>query len=300
MRRNDEAIKHQLRNNKAPTSITSISEFFDDEDEPLPTPIHPSTSSSPQPGPVINGPTKVYLSRQFVHGDCIELMKTIAPETFHHIVCDPPYGIDLDFMDLKNQDRVEATHEVEDNIDLIEEFLLQAYNVLKPNGFLVMFYDLNHHEKILKWATEGPNKAGFKVQRWPIVWVKEHPCKNQAASYNFTKNVEFAYVMRKGNATLIKPQLSCVISAEGSVEKKMYDNPFAKPFAVWKFIYDAIATKGQTVFDPFMGEGSACRAAVNLGLTPYGCELDDHHYNKAILGVKETYKLLLGETVEFR
>ncbi len=76
-------------------------------------------------------------------------------------------------------------------------------------------------------------------------------------------------VCRKGNATLVRAQSKSDVSCDGSLEQKMYNNPFAKPYQVWKFIYDAIALPGQTVLDPFGGEFSASRAAINCGLLHY-------------------------------
>jgi ParB-like chromosome segregation protein Spo0J/DNA modification methylase len=300
--KSDEAIKLQLfRNHSAArpptTTHTDISSFFEDGDSDTDLETTPTPSpSADQSLNITSERVRVVMAKQFKLGDSLKILDSIPANSFDHVVTDPPYGIDLENMDLRGQERVEETHEVEPNIQLLEAFIKKAYKVLRDNGFFVMWYDLDHHEKIQEWGKE----VGFAVQRWPFVWHKEHPCKNQAPAYNFTKNFEVAVIMRKGNATLISPQTSSVICAEGSVEKKMYDNPFAKPFAVWKTLISAIAHKGQSIVDPFMGGGSCCRAAINLGMVPYGFEIDERHYNQAISGVRETYQLLLGDRVEFK
>lgn len=246
----------------------------------------------------------VKLSNHLFQGDSLldtPEAKAILPQwpdaCMDHIVTDIPYGIDMENLEgIRGLNRVEAQHDVAENVELMPLFLKQAYRLLKDGGFCVFFYDLDHHEKLQGWAL----KEGFRVQRWPLVWVKSHRCKNDAAAFNFTKATEVAMVLRKGTATLTKPQGLNYIIADGSVERKLYDNPFAKPFAVWKFIYDAIAIQGQKVLDPFAGEMSATRAAVICGLTPYACELESTHFNRGVEHFKESFRLLTAGNVEFQ
>lgn len=224
------------------------------------------------------------LSQLFFLGDCLEIMPKLNPESVDHVITDIPYGIELDNMDcIKNLDTVVATHEVDQNVSMMLPFLENAYRLIKPGGFCCFWYDLDHHEKLHAWAKQ----VGFKAQNWPLVWHKLHPCRNNAATKNYTKNVEFAMVLRKGNASLNKPQASSVIAGDGSSERKLYDNPFAKPAIVWRFLYEAVAYKGQIVFDPYCGQMSSIRAAIDLGLTPMGCEIDGDHFYKGLNAVKK-------------
>lgn len=239
----------------------------------------------------------INLSNHLKLGDSIDDILPRWPDgCVDHIVTDIPYGIDMDNLEgMVNLSRVKNEHDVGENVALMPRFLKQAYRLIRDGGYCVFFYDLDHHEKLQGWAIE----EGFKVQRWPIVWVKTHRCKNEAAAFNWTKSTEFAMVLRKGNATLVKPQGTNVVTADGAVERKLYDNPFAKPFLVWKTIYDAIAIQGQSVLDPFAGEMSAVRAAIICGLKPYAVELSDKHFNRGIEQVKEAYRLLTAGNVEF-
>lgn len=248
-------------------------------------------------GAIQVGPLIVPLSTRLFLGDSVnDLMPRMAAESFDHIVTDIPYGIDMDNLSgIKNIDRVEKQHDVAENVALMPLFLEQAFRLLKPQGFCVLWYDLDHHEKLQTWA----KAVGFSVQRWPLVWCKEHRCKNEAAGYNFTKSEEYAMVLRKGNAVLAKPQGLSRVMAEGMTERKHYLNPFAKPLKVWQFIYDAIAIKGQTVLDPFAGECSALRGAVLSGLVPYGIELNPQHFNAGVEQVKNAYQLLTSDQVTF-
>jgi DNA modification methylase/ParB-like chromosome segregation protein Spo0J len=242
--------------------------------------------------PVTTGKLQLDLTNLFALGDCLEVMKTMETECVDHIVTDPPYGIDMDnLVDMKNIETVVDTHDVDQNVSMFEPFLTQAFRLVKPNGYCVFWYDLDHHEKLQAIA----GKVGFKVQRWPIIWHKLHPCKNASPRVNFTKNFECAMVLRKSSGTaLVSTQTSCVFAGDGQADRKLYDNPFAKPLVAWKFILEAIAYRGQVIFDPYAGQMSCARACINLGMIPRGVELDPDHYNKGIVQLTKLLKEING------
>jgi DNA modification methylase len=299
-RREDEAVRISAQFTVAPSKVSAgfVNNFkFDDL---LKVPSEQPTDGTPPLDPTSPGlldellgespaantileKKEFPLSQMFFLGDSIQIMAQLQPESIDHVVTDIPYGIEMDNLErIKNLDQMVATHDVDQNVNQMRPFLEQAYRLIKPNGFCVFWYDLDHHEKLQQWAQE----VGFTTQRWPIVWHKLHPCLNNAATKNFTKNVEFAMVCRKGNASLIKPQTTTLVAADNTAERKMYDNPFAKPSSIWRFIYEAIAYKGQVILDPFLGEGSASLAAIDLGLTPFGIEIDENRFNRAIVNIR--------------
>jgi ParB family chromosome partitioning protein len=242
----------------------------------------------------------VYLSNRLYQGDSIALMSSSDFfEVFDHIITDPPYGIDMDNLAQENQgmadiDFVEKEHEVEDNEDLLQRFFPAAYAALKPNGFCVAWCDAMQWQLMYDSAVA----AGFKVQRWPLVWVKP-VAMNNAAQYNYTKTTEFAMVCRKGNATLVKPQPTCVVSAGHDWMRKAFGHPFVKPQAVWNFILQAVSIEGQLILDPFAGRGSSIVSALASGRHAYGIECNVGHFNALLENVKQYY-LSLDPNVEFK
>jgi len=242
--------------------------------------------------PATTGKLNLDLSSLFRLGDCLEVMPTLPEACVDHIITDPPYGIDLTQMaELKNIDTVVETHDVEQNISMFEPFLQNAFRITKPNGYVVFWYDLDHHEKLQSIA----KRIGFKVQRWPLIWHKLHPCKNASPRTNFTKNYECAMVLRKTiHAALVEPQTSSVFGADGQADRKLYDNPFAKPLAAWKFILGAVSHQGQTIYDPYAGQMSCGRACINMGRIPMGCEIGEDHYNKGIVQLTKLIKEING------
>ena len=234
----------------------------------------------PTPEPVVEAPTLSYpLSKHFLLGDSMELLPTIPDESYDHIVSDPPYGIDVSLVNATSVADIASTHDVDQNISMFEPFLRESFRIVRPGGFVVFFYDLDHHEKLQTLATS----VGFKVQRWPILWVKPYPNANGGFAYNFNKNYECAMVLRRDKDTVLKHvQVSSWFEINGKTDAKRYNNPFSKPEALWHSIYKAIALPGQSVFDPFAGEFSAGLAAYSFGLVPYGIEISEQHYNRGL------------------
>ena len=239
---------------------------------------------------------EISLSKTILKGDSFELMAQMKAGSIDHIITDPFYGIEMDNLAQENAgastqssiDSVRATHDVESNLALFPHMMAHAFRLLPETGFFVLWCDIDHWEKLRDHAY----RAGFKVQRWPLTWHKTHTCKNQSAQHNFTKNTEIAMVLRKGNATLAVPQASAVWAGTNEVERQMLGHPFVKPIKLWQWIFNAVAIKGQRIYDPFAGVGSCPLAAIEAGYTPIASEMDEVHFNRLVVNVANAYKSL--------
>ena len=227
--------------------------------------------------------TKAEIHSFYYEGDCLDVLPTLAKtHVINHIICDPPYGIDMSMLagaDAGREVLIERTageHTVEGNLHLLPKFLKTAYDVIAEDGFLCMWYDLDHHEKIAGWASE----IGWRVCRWPIVWCKTSACMNNAAQYNVTKATEVCYVMRRSEKSMIKvKQAKNFIMAPTAASAT---HPFCKPYEVWKYLLETFTTEGQTVVDPFAGEGSALAAMFKMHRLPVGIEIDSKHIGNGL------------------
>ena len=226
------------------------------------------------------------LSKMCLLGNSIEWMIRREEESIDHIITDPPYGIDIDMLEqnhpgggMLNIDRIEDTHKVEDNLILLKAFIPQAYRILKPTGFLVFWCDAMNWQYLYDITVS----SGFKVQRWPLIWQKTSPCLNQSASYNFTKNFEIAMLCRKGRSTLVTPMSSSIFACSRT---GYISNPFAKPQELWTWIIKAVSIQGQTILDPFAGEGSCPKACISIDRIPISIELEETHYNVMLDSMK--------------
>lgn len=224
----------------------------------------------------------------YYHGSCLELLPEIAKtQRINHIVCDPPFGIDMDNIESAKSDRVAAEHTVSGNIGLIKDFLTVAYEVIAEDGFLVMWYDLDHHEKIKDWA----EKIGWGVTRWPLIWCKTSNCQNNQAKKNITKATEVCYFLRRSEKSFLKTtQAKNWITCDAIRDAT---HPFVKPAQLWNYILDTISLEGETIVDPFAGQGSSLVAIFKRNRIPVGIELVDTHianginYISSRLGTKQ-------------
>lgn len=234
------------------------------------------------------GDIEIPLSRILFNEDARDWMTRQPSECVDHILTDPPYGINPDNIDSINLDEIYDSHQVDENISLLNDLIPLWFKVLRPGGYCVFCYDLDHHNSLQSSAKE----VGFKVQRWPLSFCKTSMASNKAAGFNFTKNVEHAMVLRKGLATLAKTQPSCWAQFDFATERKIYDNPFCKPFELWKWLIEAVSIPGQTILDTSAGGGSCPRALVNCGRNPLGIEKDPNQFPKLVQMMKTTYNTI--------
>jgi site-specific DNA-methyltransferase (adenine-specific) len=232
----------------------------------------------------------VDLSSTLFFGDSVrDLLPQWPPSCVDHIISDPPYGIDTANMDqsstsLMDTLRVDSTHDVTENQILFQYMFPVFYRVLKDGGFCILWCDATQWTTLCSLARD----AGFGVQNWPLFWLKTSPCKNQMAHVNFTKDYEIAIVCRKGNARLPRPVQTSVVQCPNDAEKA--SNPFAKPHNAWKFLVESVSIPGQTILEPFAGEGSGVVAGLRLNRRVLACEKDEQHYNYLVKNVKDYWQ----------
>lgn len=278
----DEAQAEQMRRinlkRTASSQVQSTATSMDTQGQVTPlariSPSIISTAGAKTPETVVDKIqfTKEQIADFYHQGDCLELLPRLAAQqTINHIICDPPYGIDMDNLVMEGVERIADTHTVEGNLALLPAFLEVAFKTIANDGFLCMWYDLDHHEKIHSWAT----KIGWRVQRWPLVWCKTTPCRNSQAQYNITKSTEVCYFMRRSEESILKSKQSRNYILAPSVATN--DHPFVKPSELWEYLISSVSSSGQTVLDPFAGNGSSLASIFQLGRTPIGCEVDSKH-----------------------
>lgn len=266
-----------------------------DEFGPPSTPQEQETGSKPEQVKTLAMEAEEVASRLVHNMDWLEFQGKLGKGFVDHIVCDPPFAIDMEnFKQAGGQgqdvSRVVETHDAEKNKADFEPWLKACYDALKEKGFCVWFCDLEHWNYLVDLGF----KIGFKVQRWPFHWVKTTSCINQRAEYNFTKSVEHAIIFRKGDARLVSAQTTNYFLGGLTTEDKqaLPNHPFIKPMALWQLLLKAVALPGATVLDPFSGVGSMTRAALLGGWTPLACEVDENHYAQQLHNVAKAYMQL--------
>jgi ParB family chromosome partitioning protein len=238
----------------------------------------------------------IYLSKMLYNCDSVDFMlHADCKERFDHIITDIPYGIDMEMLNQQSAmvdiGTVREEHDVEGNEDLMRRFFPAAFHCLKQSSYLITWCD----QWQWKFMADLALAAGFRVQRWPITWVKTHRCKNECANINFTKSTEIALVCRKGVATLSETDIPCHIVASHDDYKERLGHPFVKPFAIWKYLIEAVSLQGQTIFEPFAGRGSGLLSILRCQRQVIGCELNEDHFNALVSNVRTYYQELSSD-----
>lgn len=238
------------------------------------------------------------LSQSIHLGNGLSFMASCPDLIFDHIITDPDYALDKATLDARNwspstTDNGVVQSSVEDSIRDLQSFLIQAFRVTK--GFCVFFYDLNHHEKLQRLA----ESIGWRVQRWPLTWIKTDYRANAAPNHNTAKNVEWAMMLRKPATTLAQASIYSTYSCPSGDVVKAFGHPYAKPLELWRWIYSLVAFNGQTVLDPFAGKGTAPCAAIEFGLRPVACEINPAHQGDLQLNMQAFYRKAIGDNISF-
>ena len=242
--------------------------------------------------------TRGVIAIQCYNRDAVEFLQH-NDQQFDHIITDPPYGINTENIEQTNigldVSRTANEHQVTENLVLVSEFIEAAYTATKETAFCVFWCDQEHWHLFKEWAI----RVGWRVQRWPLVWIKTDVCQNSAAQYNFTKRTEIAMVLRKPNAVLAK-HCGCNYWIGQGEDKQQFSHPFAKPLDLHKWVIESVSHTGQTILDPFAGSGTCPAACILLDRRPVAVELVEVHYNECLNNLKRTYRQVYGEETQFQ
>jgi DNA modification methylase len=212
-----------------------------------------------------------------------------------HIITDPDYAVSEDLLNSNMTTAGEGIVQdtVEESLADLRRFITAAFAVTR--GFCIFWYDLDHHEKLQRIAVA----AGWRVQRWPLIWHKTDARSNAAPNHNFPKNFEYAMVLRKPVATLAKVQSSSIFSFPGLETVRKFGHPYAKPIELHKWVMEAVAHKGETIYDPFAGRGTIPYSAILSGYRPLACEINENHFADLQLNMQGAYRKVIGINVKF-
>ena len=243
-------------------------------------------SSNPTPKEC---PSKPSLLGELIHGDCLDVMARLKPESYKVIVTSPPYNIkNSSGNGLKDgrggkwpnaslqkgySDHDDAMPH-QDYVHWQRQCLTAMLRVLRPDG--AIFY--NHKWRVQNGLLQDRQDIveGFPV-RQIIIWKRAGGI-NFNPGY-FLPNYEVIYLICKPKFKLAPKAnaLGCVWNI-----KQEQKNPHPAPFPI-ELAQRCIESAGQgPVLDPFMGSGSTAIAAENLGLKWTGIEKSTDYVSMAM------------------
>ena len=231
-----------------------------------------------------------------LHGDCLELLPTLAAQSVDCICADPPYGV---------------TSCKWDSVIPLDAMWAELKRVIKPRGAIVLFASQPFTSALVM-----SNPRWFKYS-WQ--WQKEQACNftrmkfepgriiedvlvfgEAAVNYNPQKipraksiKVHSSYPKGSSKSTPLKYQETYTRILEDSFPTSLLYfqrdktpdlrglHPTQKPTALLSYLIRTYTNAGETVLDFCMGSGTAGVAALQEGRTFIGIEQEAGYFATA-------------------
>jgi len=227
---------------------------------------------------------------QLMHGNCLELMKSIPDGSIDAIITDPPYG---------------TTACKWDSVIPFDLMWDQLNRIIKPNGAIVLFGSepfssalrmSNIKDYKYDWIWEKQQGTGhLNAKRQPLRKT-ENICVfyNNQCVYNpqmvgdevrtikrkgtLSKNENYGKHLEIASSTYIGRYPVNIINES---TPKTGIHPTQKPVLLMEYLIKTYTNENETVLDFTCGSGSTGVAAKNLNRNFIGIEMDENYFNIA-------------------
>jgi len=189
--------------------------------------------------------------------DCLEYMKTLAPESIQAVITDPPYGMNWN---------VNGNRYSKGGKDWGDK-IINDDKPFDPHPFLqfknVVMWGSNHYASTLPKGTT-------------LIWIK----RSDKAFGTFLSDAELGY--QKGGEGVY-----CFRDFRYKSETLERYHPTQKPVSLMRWCIERVTKEGDTVFDPFMGSGTTGIACIQTNRNFIGCEISPEYFAIAEKRIKQ-------------
>lgn len=211
------------------------------------------------------------MSNQLILSDNKLILEGLNDNYIDLIITDPPYQIskNSNFSKSKKENRYHnkyKKHTIDygswDKIELDWNFYFQQfYRILKPNGQIIMFYDIFKIGQIKDIA----ESVGFKQPRI-CVWTKTNPTPVNSKSNYLSNAKEFMISFTKKEKPIFNSKYDNGIYNIPKLDRwESVEHPTQKPVKLMEELVAKHSNIDSIILDPFCGSGSTLVAANNLG-----------------------------------
>ncbi|CAL6945194.1 site-specific DNA-methyltransferase [Lactiplantibacillus plantarum] len=230
-------------------------------------------------------------------GDCLELMKNIPDRSIDMVLCDLPYGTTANKWDI---------------VIPFDKLWEQYRRIIKNNSAIALFGQEPFSSRL--------RLSNDKMYRYDFVWEKSRAtgfynankmplrCKENITifykhlpTYNpqKTKGAPYYHKATKNRSGSIYISNSKSTDTQNDGDRYPRDvikfnnvissllHPTQKPVPLLEYLIKTYTCEGETVLDNCMGSGSTGVAAINLGRSFIGYEIDDDYFRIAEQRISE-------------
>ena len=237
-----------------------------------------------------------------LHGDCLELMKSIPSGSIDAIITDPPYGTTACKWDSVI------------DFDLMWE---QLNRIIKPNGAIVLFGSepfssalrmSNIKNYKYDWIWNKRLAGGFAVAKYRPLSINENvsvfgkgkikyypqmvkgKMRVKGRTKNKGKDVSENWKgLKDGYSTTNDLYFPKTIIEISNANRRNKQHPTQKPIELMEYLIKTYTNENETVLDFTMGSGSTLVACQNLNRNGIGIEQDETYFKIAQERLKENY-----------
>ena len=216
-------------------------------------------------------------AHQAIHGNCLEVLPTLPPESIDVILTDPPYGIDADQYG-DSGGMVLSGHRYDDSFDtwsgLMKLFAVQSFLVAKSQAHAYVFCDIDNFIFLKSYMAA----AGWRVFRTPIIWHNPTSMRAPWPEHGPQRKYQLCLYAIKGDRHVLQlyPDL---ITYQSDTN---LGHAAQKPVDLYKDLLRRSVRAGDTILDPFCGSGPVFPAAHSFKCKAIGIELDSSAYGIAV------------------
>jgi DNA modification methylase len=216
-----------------------------------------------------------------LNGDCLIEMAKLPTASFDVCLCDPIYGVNIQNTGVAKRDT--GFHDYDDSPETFEAVVPKAIKevsrLLKPAAHMYLFCDLSRFFQIKSLIEAAGTKDNpWKVQSFPIHWIKVNGARCPVPGFTFRKNVEYVVFAWRGGKQS-HHQLDSYF--EVSTKRTEIHGAAKEPEGL-KILLNNSCYPGDSVIDFMCGSGSTIIACDELKLRCTGIELDKVAYGRAV------------------
>lgn len=211
-----------------------------------------------------------------IHGDCMEILKTMQNDNIDLTLTDIPYGeVNRSDNGLRTLSKENADIETFD----LQMFLQEIYRVTK--GTIIVFCGQHQFSEIKNFFQDKQNKNKGTVRQ--LIWEKTNPSPMNG-QHIYLSGIENAVWFKKRGSTFNARCKNTVFRYPCGRSKL---HPTEKNHDLLKELILDNSNEGDLILDPCMGSGSHLFVANKLNRNCIGIELDEKYFNIAVNRINE-------------